>query len=329
LLTHFHASGCAKHWHGRRLLAVDGTTLRLPHSKSLFATFGRQQYAHHAKPYCVAQASLLFDVLNSLALDLQVRAYPDSERDMLCAHFPHTRAGDVLIMDRGYPGFWVFQALQAAQLDAVIRIELNLWHQFDDFARSGLDEQIIELRPSLPMIKACRKRELPEKPLRIRAIRLTLPNGKMAVLATTLMDQPASEIRELYRLRWRIEEQIKHLKCRLEMERFTGLTAHAVLQDLHAAILLANLDALLTGAAYAQLPEVLAKPKQIPRVRATALLLSFLPRLLLRLDIPDWLAITISLARTAVTHRPDRTAPRPRPVKNCRPRYNAYKSVRS
>lgn len=328
LVAHFHASACAKHWRGRRVLAVDGLTLRLPHADPLFNAFGKQRY-QHTKPYCVAQASLMFDVLNTMAMDLQVRAYPDSERDLLCAHLPHTQAGDVLVMDRGYPGFWVFQALQAARVDAVVRIELNLWQQFDAFARSGLDEQIIVLEPSDSMRKACRKRGLQESPILIRAIRLTLPNGQMTVLATTLMDQPAAEITGLYRLRWRIEEQIKHLKCRLEMERFTGVTEHAVRQDLYAALLLANLDALLTGAAYAQLPQDSEKPKQIPRVRATAVLLSFLPRLLLKLAIPNWEAVVISLARSVVAIRPNRSSPRPKPVKNCRPRYNAYKSVRA
>lgn len=319
--------GCAKLWQGRRVLAVDGVSLRMPHVQPCFDAFGKQ-CDQNKKHYCIAQGSLLFDVLNHMALALQVQSYPNCERTLLLDQLPHTRSGDVLLLDRGYPAFWVFQALQTAKLDCVVRIEPRLWHQFSAFARSGLDEQILLLEPSAKMIKVCRIRNLPETPIRMRAIRLTLPNGSIAILATTLLDVPAADIVALYRLRWRIEEEIKHLKCRLEIERFTGLTLHAVMQDLYAALLLANLDALLSGAAYAQLSGEPRRSMLVPRVRATALLLSFLPRLLLQLIVPDWKAITSTLMSSAQLARPSRSAPRPKTVGRAFPRYNAYKSVR-
>jgi len=57
---------------------------------------------------------------------------------------------------------------------------------------------------------------------------------------------PLIIFRQLYFLRWGIEESYKVLKTALEVERFTGKTPHAIEQDFYAAILLHNLQAVLS-----------------------------------------------------------------------------------
>src|SRR5690606_8269571 len=69
-------------------------------------------------------------------------------------------------------------------------------------------------------------------------------NGEKLILCTSFFDKTefTSELlTELYRNRWGIEECYKEVKCRLDLENFTGKTPHAVLQDFYAKIFISNL----------------------------------------------------------------------------------------
>jgi hypothetical protein len=71
-----------------------------------------------------------------------------------------------------------------------------------------------------------------------------LPDGNIEVLCTSLLDRsqyPYQEFAELYHYRWNEEEAYKLLKCRAELENFSGKTAIAVKQDFFAKIFLMSL----------------------------------------------------------------------------------------
>jgi len=55
-------------WHGFRLLAIDGSTTRLPHSKAVADHFGVWR-VRKGKPSPMARVSQLFDVLNKITID--------------------------------------------------------------------------------------------------------------------------------------------------------------------------------------------------------------------------------------------------------------------
>jgi hypothetical protein len=83
----------------------------------------------------------------------------------------------------------------------------------------------------------------------VRFVGLRLPDGKLEVLLTTLLDEelyPTEEFLPLYHCRWNHETFYNMLKGRLELENFSGETAEAIRQDFHAAVLLCNLESLLT-----------------------------------------------------------------------------------
>lgn len=78
-------------------------------------------------------------------------------------------------------------------------------------------------------------------------IAVELGNGKKEILCTSLLDTeqyPREEFEELYHYRWDEEEAYKLLKCRIELEDFSGKTAIAVKQDFYAKIFLMSLCAI-------------------------------------------------------------------------------------
>jgi hypothetical protein len=83
----------------------------------------------------------------------------------------------------------------------------------------------------------------------VRFVSLRLPDGKLEVLVTRLLDEakyPTQEFLQVYHWRWNHETYHHVLKSRLELENFSGETVEAVRQDFHAAVLLCNLESLLT-----------------------------------------------------------------------------------
>jgi IS4 transposase len=68
------------------------------------------------------------------------------------------------------------------------------------------------------------------------------------VLITNMMDCEAYEVdlfKELYYLRWGIEENYKRLKQWVEIENFSGKSVVSIQQDFYAKIVASNLTALV------------------------------------------------------------------------------------
>src|SRR5436190_20505656 len=94
----------------------------------------------------------------------------------------------------------------------------------------------------------CQRLGLPLK-LRVRFVSLRLPDGKLEVLATSLLAEtlyPTEEFLTVYHWRWGHETFHLMLKGRLELENFSGRTVEAIRQDVQAAVLLANLESVLS-----------------------------------------------------------------------------------
>lgn len=240
-------------WAGWRLVAVDGSTLQVPNTPENLAHFGAWQPAHGA-PCPMARVSQLFDVLNAVTLDALIVPKAVGERELAAMHFAHLCSDDLVLLDRGYPAFWLFALILAKDAQFCARMKVSGWQVVKRFVASGLSEQTVVVQPTYAACRDCRNRKLSTQPLTLRLIRVELENGTVEVLATSLLDgftYPVSLFKELYHQRWPVEEQYKVIKCRLEVENFSGTSVLAVYQDFHAKVLTANLTAILARPAQA------------------------------------------------------------------------------
>jgi len=83
--------------------------------------------------------------------------------------------------------------------------------------------------------------------LQVRLVRVELDKST-EVLITNLWEEEghrAEEFKDLYFMRWGIETNISVQKNILQLESFSGLTVHAVLQDFYATVMMANLHSIL------------------------------------------------------------------------------------
>ena len=235
-------------WHQMRLLAVDGTRLVLPNHPSVAEEFGVHQFGPKAdSSRSLAIASLLYDPLNLLTIDSRIAPYSSSEGDLLMQHLTKINTGDMLLLDRGYPSFWLLFLLRARGIEFCVRLKEDWWLKVKDFNQSNEKERIVTF--SLPKKDRAKLKDYPhmqDTEITCRLVKVELANGEKEILCTSLTDcekYPYSDFEQLYHYRWNEEEAYKLLKSRIEMENFSGKTAKAVKQDFHAKVFLMTLCA--------------------------------------------------------------------------------------
>ena len=87
-------------WNGFRVYAIDGTKQTLPASDELSDFFEAPQNAHFPQ----MAIGVLFDVLAKLPLNYLRAPFNTPERDMALELLKELGPGDLLLLDRGYPG---------------------------------------------------------------------------------------------------------------------------------------------------------------------------------------------------------------------------------
>jgi len=231
-----------------RVLAVDGTRLVLPNHPSVVEEFGQQKFGPNAdSPRSLAMGSMLYDVLNQITIDTRLSPYASSERDLFMQHLDKVKPGDLLLLDRGYPCFWLLFLLKARGIQFCVRLKEDWWLQVKDFTESDEKERIVTF--TLPKKDRKKLTDFPrmlDTTIICRLIKIELPDGSKEILCTSLIDSGKylyEEFDKLYHYRWNEEEAYKLLKSRAELENFSGKTAHAIKQDFHAKVFLMTLCA--------------------------------------------------------------------------------------
>lgn len=315
-------------WYGFRLLAIDGSTAELPTTPNILDYFG----LWGTKP--LARVSQLFDVLNGVTVDAWIGPKSTGERVCAAQHLAQVHAGDLVLLDRGYPAFWLFVRLLRTGAHFCARMPLGVWDEIDRFVATGCPEQSVTLTPGTQAGQDCAQRQLPTTSLRVRLVRIVLDTGEIEVLVTSLLDPvafPYALFKELYHLRWPVEEDYKVVKLRAEVENWSGKSTLAIQQDFYAKVFTANLTVILTQPAQAEVAQQSQTKRYAYRVNLAHALskMKDLVVLLLQRDTVSDLLATLWQVLTHTTEpvRPGRKFPRPKGPR--RKRFSmCYKSAR-
>jgi hypothetical protein len=244
----FYRDVAYQRWHNKRLLSIDGSRIMLPNHSTIKEEFGIHGFGPNGDSIrSLALCSVLYDPLNQLVLDSEIAPFVSNERDLLMNHLSKIQEGDILLLDRGYPCFWLLFLLTAKKIDYCVRLKDDWWLKVKQFGDSNQSDIIVEF--NLPKKDYKKLEEYPqirETAIRCRLIKVVLANGETEILCTSLLDSKAykqEEFKELYHHRWGEEECFKLLKSRMELERFSGKTALAVKQDFHAKVFMLSLMA--------------------------------------------------------------------------------------
>ena len=311
----WHASAQFGRWHDQRVIAADGTCLRLPALGENVDRYGVGPCADGS--VVMARCVALLSVASQQWLEIVVGRYDEGERELLLKTLDQLEPNDILVLDRGYPAWWLFAALQGRGISFCARIEDCNWKAVERLVRSDRQEYVLDHKLSAQDRKKLGQYGLPvSEKVSLRLIKLRLPTGKWEVLATSLLDTqryPAEDFGELYRNRWAIEEGFKLVKQRQHIEGFSGELPESIEQEIHAKIMLHNIVQALCHKAQ----QDVAANKQASWKVNRAYALKQIGRIIIdcvkgAADVLHYSidALTHVLARTLERIRPNRSFPR-------------------
>jgi hypothetical protein len=312
-------------WRGHRLIGVDGSLVRLPESEELGQTFGwkeaSNQHGSTGTRYPEARLSVVYDLLNRIGLDARLEPSTVGEVALALQQLEHLQPGDAEVNDRGFTGYLYLASVSQRGRHFIGRCSTGSFLAAQEMFRLNKANQSKEvwLFPPPDQKAQCQRLGLPLK-MRVRFVSLRLPSGELEVLATSLLEEeryPTEEFLTVYHWRWEHETFHLMLKGRLELENFSGRTVEAIQQDIQAAVLLANLESVLSEPTQATLREESTpqtQPRQVNRSNSYHALKDQVLDLLYR-DIPVPLVLSklMKLFKgSPVAVRPNRKVPRRR-----------------
>lgn len=228
----FYKDGHFKRYKGYRVTAIDGTKYNLPNSEEMKAGYGFQKSTNEQPQ---ALGSCLYDVLNGIILDAVITPWNSNERKLAQLHFSELdkirTAKELVLMDRGYPSAELISDIDSFGYKYVIRCST----EFIRGMKTKGNDCVITHKFANGIS------------VRIRVVKLVLDNGDTEALITNLYGNrfSAEDFREIYHMRWGIEEKYNDLKNKLEIENFAGNSQTAVLQEFYATMFLSNIASIM------------------------------------------------------------------------------------
>jgi hypothetical protein len=229
-------------WRGRRVMAIDATSVQLPDTVENQAAFPQPSSQSPGCGFPTAQLIGLVNLCHGGLGDFAVTPLTASELrgyDMLEGHLVE---GDVMVGDRLYSSYEVVARLQAKGVDFIGRNHQARKLDFRRGRKIGPNEriQVWKKPPRSARCKLTQKQwdELAEETA-IRIIRTKGPDrhGKMRTryVVTTLLDSdkyPADEVASMYVHRWEIELRFRDIKTTMGMELLRTKSPEMALKEI-------------------------------------------------------------------------------------------------
>jgi len=244
----------AKLWHGHRVLLLDGSGVSMPDTPELQGAFGQPGGQRPGCGFPVAHLLALFDHADGYLVETHLA--PLRTHDLAHAPVMHDalQTGDLLLADRAFGSFAHLALLQGRGLHGLFR-------QHQRRPRGLRRDRLVTYpkpkeKPS--WMTAAEYAELPEM-IAVREVRVKVrvPGCRVRhlVLVTTLLDRakyPACELAKLYKQRWQVETNLRHLKTTLNMDVLRSQTLDGVRKEVQAFTLTYNLARSVMATAGAQ-----------------------------------------------------------------------------
>lgn len=228
-----------KLWKGLSVCAIDGTSFTLKKTLKILKVFPLKNSAFPKLAAC-----LLYDVYSRIPLDIELGPMPNDERGMLNKLIANITKNTLLLLDRGFPSYWLFYRLLKLKIEFVVRVTKTF--RYEIVKKIGHNDWIIEIYPSTE--KSTYKKyltpeeynNLPSK-IQLRLVKTQIKGFRPRLIVTSLCDMTEysyKDIAKLYCDRWIIESYYKDLKHILLVDKFHAEFVDGVYQEIYAALIL-------------------------------------------------------------------------------------------
>jgi len=123
-------------WQGLQVLAIDGTLVKLPKFKDIIDHFGTWK-VRQGDPCPMARISQLFDPLNKITVNALISPKNIGERQQAASLFSALPFNSLVLLDRGYPAFWLFRLILSEHAHFCARVSRE-WKIIRQFIKGGI-----------------------------------------------------------------------------------------------------------------------------------------------------------------------------------------------
>jgi putative transposase len=267
-------------WRGRHVQLADGSTVTLADTPENQAAFPQPDSQKKGLGFPMIRLVALVSLATGLVGGLAYGPYQGKhtgETALLRRLRGRAKPGDVVVLDRYYGNYWMVALLLSWGVDVCVRVHHGKKCDFRKGKRLGhLDHLVTWKRPPRPpWLSEEECRQFP-KELCLREVGIDLPergyrSGRV-VVATSLVDAAAyanDDIAELYKWRWQVEVDLRHIKTTLQMRQLCCTTPGRVAAELWMHVLGHNLVRKVMAQA-ALCPRPCQRPSRLRRGAAGA-----------------------------------------------------------
>ena len=209
---------------GRRVVAIDGSTLELADERANVAAFGYPGSRTGQTAYPHARCAVLVECATHAVLSANIGPYNTSEWQVCQPLLKCLDPSMLCLADRGFNGFAAWQAARATGAQLLWRVAKD--RQLPMIKRLGDGSYLSKIVPSKrkPIepnnTKAFSQPSRdPTQAITVRVIEYELPNhAERYRLVTSLLDEieaPGEQLAALYHQRWQVEAVFDELKTHL------------------------------------------------------------------------------------------------------------------
>lgn len=297
-------------WKGRAVKMVDGTTFSMPDTDANQARFPQSLSQKPGLGFPICRLVGLMCLGSGAIIDVAYGAYQGKktgEHALFRELLGNLNTGDVLLGDAYYATYWLLYELQRRGVDGVFEQHGGRKNATDFRQGTSLgsrDHLVQWKRPNKPQWMS--QNEYQQLPAHLTVRELSTGGKGAKVLVTTLLDSEAyrkSELKQLYRDRWHIELNFRHIKTTMGKDVLRCQSPEMIDKEIWVAILAYNLVRLLMAQS-ASLRGLRAHQISFKHTIQLWLLWHYEGNLL----IDEWLFLCI--AQQTVGNRPNRAEPR-------------------
>ena len=237
-------------FHGRLLVAVDGSTAEVPNVEELINHYGSAKASSTSAQNARVGLNGFYDPLNHLLLRLVVDKYQKNETKVFMEHVASFKeqfnANPIcFIFDRGYISLQLLFELENLGVEYLFRLPSYCYKTEVQSAKSNDEEIEIKVTKARLMKVDADEKEiyLAQKSKKVRLVKVELDTGEIEYLITNIpaSDVSYKEMKEFYYQRWEIERVFNLLKNRLHIEDISARKPAGVEQEIQATAFLGNI----------------------------------------------------------------------------------------
>ena len=304
-------------WKGRNVKMVDGTTLSMPDTPQNQAVYPQPNTQQPGVGFPLCRLVGILDLSGGAVMDVAFgpcEGKGSSEQGLLRSLLDNLNKGDVLLGDAFFPSYFLLWALQSMGIDCLCE-QMGGRKRSTDFRKGESlgprDHLISYTKPKVkPVWLSQSDYDAAPENLSVRELRVSAGKGEKGKILVSTLCCPKrykkADLKALYKQRWHVELNFRHIKTTLGMDVLSCHTPEMVAKEIWIYLLAYNLIRTLMAQSALHAG---CLPNQLSFKHALQLWLAWGRHA--QVDSHDALmALLVAMAQKRVGNRPGRIEPR-------------------